>query len=83
MRELLGIAFILLLFFNVCGSTFKENTSYRTADLPARFYKKFKGKIGDVGITMNFTKNKTDITGNYYYDNIGIPLSISGEINSF
>jgi hypothetical protein len=82
MKELFSIALTLLLFFNACGSTSSENNIYHTADLPARLYKKFKGKIGDVSITMNFTKNKTYVSGNYYYDNIGIPLSISGEINS-
>ncbi|MFI5164953.1 MAG: hypothetical protein ACHQHP_06875, partial [Bacteroidia bacterium] len=52
------------------------------------FYKKLKGKIGeDLFITVDLIKRKdsTDkqarFTGYYYYDKIGMPLDIRGEIN--
>lgn len=52
------------------------------------FYKKLKGKIGNtLFITMDLLKKTDSITkvstlgGHYYYDKIGMPLIISGNIN--
>ncbi|MFN5183039.1 MAG: RsiV family protein [Bacteroidota bacterium] len=46
------------------------------------FYKKFSGKIGNSSIVLDLKLKSKTISGSYYYKKIGIPILISGEINS-
>lgn len=72
----------------------KENVEAATTNanaainLPANFYKKLKGKIGDdIYITADLTKRRDSVTqknsinGSYYYDKVGMPLNLYGDIS--
>jgi hypothetical protein len=85
-----------LLFFVFClglaacggkdnGTTTTETTAQAVADnpvaLPKAFYKKMKGTIGgNIAITMDLIKDDTAFSGNYYYDKVGLPLSVDGKL---
>jgi hypothetical protein len=66
----------------------EQNTSAVSEKLPANFYKKMKGKIGDdIYITVDLIKRTdslertTSLSGYYYYDKIGMPLDLYGDIS--
>lgn len=46
------------------------------------FYKKLKGTIGSIAVTMDLTRNKGILSGSYYYDKIGFSLYLNGTIKS-
>jgi Protein of unknown function (DUF3298) len=50
--------------------------------LPATFYKKFEGSIGDISIVMDLTKKDSILTGQYYNTEVGVPLTLNGNISS-
>lgn len=77
---LLSLSFNLLAF----NAGAKDET-------PGYFYKKFRGNIGSsLNITMEINKGDDNygisqskiISGKYYYDHIGTPISIYGEVNN-
>jgi len=84
-----------VLFLAACTNskeTKKPEEELRSAtakvSLPANFYIKLMGKMGeDIYITADLTKRRDSLTqknrisGSYYYDNIGTPLSLSGDIS--
>ncbi|MFN8397980.1 MAG: RsiV family protein [Bacteroidia bacterium] len=56
-----------------------ENAAAST--LPATFYMKLKGTIGDgIPVTMDLIREDTTLTGTYYYDKIGMPLNLYGSV---
>lgn len=49
--------------------------------LPATFYMKLKGTIGDgIPVTMDLIREDTTLSGTYYYDKIGMPLNLYGSV---
>jgi len=93
LKPLLPACFLLLAACNN-SSDQKQGTeegatnAVAAVNLPANFYKKLKGKIGeDIYITADLTKRRDSVTqksriiGSYYYDKVGMPLSLSGDIS--
>ncbi len=93
MKRLYFIA--LLFFFFSCKSEGEKTpqeaeTSIETAtssgeENPFVFaengYKCFKGKIGEnLSITMHLHKTDTTLSGYYYYDKVGLPLELEGNV---
>ena len=90
MKHLRFLPFIFCLVVAACsgkdaGTTAAEGTAQSVAevqfDLEKAFYKKMKGTIGDnIAITMDLIKDDTAFAGNYYYDKVGLPLSVDGKL---
>lgn len=66
----------------------EQPTSLPDVKLPANFYKKLKGRIGeDLYITMDLIKRRDSVNkantlnGSYYYDKIGVPIDLYGTVN--
>jgi hypothetical protein len=66
----------------------QSSTVATVVNLSSNFYKKLKGKIGeDIYITADLTKRRDSVTqksrisGSYYYDKVGMPLNLSGDIS--
>ncbi|MFM7728170.1 MAG: hypothetical protein ACKO7B_15830, partial [Flavobacteriales bacterium] len=60
-----------------------DNTTSLTAisdTLPASFFKKFSGTIGDLPIVINLSRSNEKISGSYYYSKIGVPIALEGSI---
>lgn len=93
MKKLINISLTLCIIVTACctnpedQSTKQANqsaskTSEVKIDLPKTFYKKMKGTISDnLSVTMELTKTDSTFTGSYYYNNVGLPLSLIGQIS--
>jgi Protein of unknown function (DUF3298) len=56
-------------------------TSKKVDVLPAHYYWRLKGKLGDnIFITMEISKSDSILTGYYYYDKFGKQISLNGKI---
>lgn len=84
-----SILLFFLSFFLSCshstdGKESEKITESKLLDLPASFYKRLKGKLDDrLSITMQISKlNDSILKGSYYYDKIGMPLSLRGIIHA-
>lgn len=91
MKHLHLFAFAFCLFLAACGSKESAPAGPGTAqalaeapfELPKTFYKKLKGTIGDgIAVTMDLIKDDTTLSGTYYYDKVGLPLSLDGTIDA-
>lgn len=88
MKLVFNIAFVFCVFFISCGNTSSENESFAATTpkenddpLPKSFYKKLKGNIGgNLLITMDLTRQDSIISGSYYYNKYGEPITITGTI---
>jgi len=49
--------------------------------LPAYFYKKIQGKIGNSSVTMDFARYDSEVSGSYYYDKIKKSIIFNGKID--
>lgn len=84
-----------VLFLAACNNSAEPKTTAEeksaaanAVQLPQNFYKKLKGKIGDdFFITVDIIKrwdslaNGNSITGHYYYDKVGMPLTLIGTMS--
>lgn len=85
--KVLCISLIFCCFLVACHSTTKENVSKNKlsvtkTELSKTFYKQLVGHIGNSEITMDLVRHDSVMSGYYYYNNIGIPISIFGKITS-
>ena len=89
MKNLINFVLVLSIFLTACNSNPNSNSSGLSQtndskfDLPKTFFKKLKGVIdNNLSITMDLTKIDTTFNGSYYYNNVGLPLSINGHISN-
>lgn len=91
MKQLPFILALILLFCISCHTnngnaiTDKGNSDTLIAvklELPKSFSKSLKGSINSSFLTMNLVKEDTVLSGTYYYDKIGMPLTITGSITA-
>lgn len=90
MKKLTNIALTLCTVLTACNSNTQEQTNSQTTqttetkiDLPKTYYKKMKGTISDnLAVTMELTKTDSELTGTYFYNKIGLPLSVNGQVAS-
>ena len=90
MKTLSSLALAICIIFSACNSNSSGTTNGQVAseldtkqELPTTFYKKLKGAIRDnIAVTMDLQRNDSILSGKYYYDKIGLPLSLYGKINA-
>jgi hypothetical protein len=88
MKKYTHITLLIFVILTACGtkpsnSKTKQITETKV-DLPKSFYKKLKGTINNnISITMDLIRKDSTLTGSYYYNNIGIPITIEGQISEF
>jgi len=86
MKKTTIIGLTICLIMLACNSNPSMNKSVNQTEtkleLQNTFYKKMKGTIGDIAITMDLLKTDSTLTGSYYYNNVGIPLAINGTITT-
>ena len=90
MKLIYNIALVFCVFLIACGNTSSENGSFAVATpvendapLPKSFYKKLKGNIGgNLLITMDLARQDSIVSGSYYYDKYGEPITITGRVSS-
>ena len=51
-------------------------------ELPASFYKKLQGTVGDIAITMDLMRRDSTLRGTYFYEKVGLPLTLSGSLSA-
>ncbi len=86
------LGFMLILLASACTPAEKQGSSTETpaqqvpdakpVALPASFYKKLQGTIGNSAITMDLVRRDSVISGTYFYEKVGLPLSLSGSLSA-
>ncbi len=79
------LAFLLLTCLYGCKRAGHENVSgnpamVRPIALPDTFYKKLTGYIGSIPVSLDLIRKDSMLTGSYYYNKVGINLSLVGKI---
>ncbi len=85
-KKVIGLllGFCLLCLLAACDETATEaKTEEHAVALPDTFYMELKGLLGEkLKVTMQLAKVGPLFQGTYWYDNLGIPLYIDGNINT-
>ncbi len=93
MKYFASSCLLLFVFLFGCSPSAKEGDSGQSTDTEAvdqaaavvlapEFYKKLKGTIGDIAITMDLVRRDSTLSGKYYYDKVGLPISLNGTIST-
>ena len=81
MKYFLAATTALLAVLAACNTSSREKPATLKITVQDSFYRKLEGFIGNMPVTMDLTKDDSVLTGSYYYDRIGMPLAIRGEIS--
>ena len=84
LKSILSLILLTVFQFNFYSNLTPELLGYlssRKNDLPDYYYCRMKGKLGDnLFITMEISKSDSLLSGYYYYDKLGKPISLVGKI---
>lgn len=64
------------------GSTTDNNSKKEPVNLSKDFYNHFSGTIKNIPISADLIKRDDNITLIYYYDKVGLPITLSGKIGN-
>ncbi len=79
---IIAVVFIANNGFSAGTETFKASVKLANIEFPLQFFKKLKGTIGNIPVTMDLEKNEKSLSGTYYYNRIGLLLYLYGTLNS-
>ncbi len=85
MRNFFSLILLSLLFVRCSGDNATEQPEVKKAErsvFQQDFHKKWKGTIGKYKVTIELSKTDTLLSGTYYYNEVGMPISLSGAMDS-